>query len=162
MQTAFSLEHNRAELRARLHHPQFRSLFVNALARKTPQAYLPDLCEIIHKGLQPQDWWGGRIPWGVSWELLFRHAQEQTKEKPKRGDLEKVFDALEAPASGMADGPRFFSSSEPRDLYALYVQRGLTDRAKRFRAACKKALSYDIDYYFKMVDENPSHYERAR
>lgn len=159
---SFSLKHNRAELTARVRHPQFRSLFVNALARETPEAYLSDLCEIIHKDLQPKDWWGGRIPWGVSWELLFRYAQEQTKEKPKRGDLDKVFEALESPASGKDGRSRYYSSSEPRDLYALYVQRGLADRAKKFRAACKKGLSYDIDYFFKMVDENPGQYERAR
>lgn len=159
---SFSLEQSRAELMARVRHPQFRSLFVNALAREMPEAYLPDLCEIIQKDLQPKEWWGGRIPWGVSWELLFRYAQEQTKEKPKRDDLDNVFEALESPASGKDGRSRYYSSSEPRDLYALYVQRGLTHRAKKFRAACKKALSYDIDYYFKMVDENPEQYGRAR
>lgn len=157
---SFSLDHSGDQLRARLRHPQFGMLFVNALAREAPEKYLPELCEIIHQGREPEHWWGGRVPWGVSWELLFRYAQDKTKEKPQRADLAKVFDALEAPASGMARGPKYYSSSEPRDLYALYVQRGMTDQAKKFRAACKKALSYDIDYYFKMVDENPGQYQR--
>ena len=68
--------------------------------------------------------------------------------------------ALEYPSTGDEKGPAYSSSSEPRDLYALYLQRGLTDRARAFRAACRKALTYDIDYYFKMVDENPAQYQR--
>lgn len=159
---SFSLEQNGGELRAHLKHPQFRSLFVNALARENPEPHVADLCEVIRNRLEPQDWWGGRIPWGVSWELLFFHAQKQAAAKLKTAELEKVLDALEFPASGMKDGPSYYSSSEPRDLYALYVQRGLTERAKKFRAACKKSLSYDIDYYFKMVDENPAQYERTK
>ncbi|HZL89583.1 MAG TPA: hypothetical protein VFB96_14560, partial [Pirellulaceae bacterium] len=64
------------------------------------------------------------------------------------------------PSRGLENAPTYYSSSEPRDLYALYVQKGLTERAGSFRAACKKALPYDIDYYFKMVDENPALYQR--
>ena len=35
------------------------------------------------------------------------------------------------------------------------MQRGLTERAKKFRATCVKNITYDIDYYFKQVDERP-------
>jgi hypothetical protein len=52
----------------------------------------------------------------------------------------------------------WFSSSEPRDLYALYLRRGLPARAKRFRDAVKKASSFDMDYYFDMADKNPATY----
>ena len=50
--------------------------------------------------------------------------------------------------------------SEPRDLYALYLQRGLNDRAKAFREQCRKKLTFDIDYDLKMVDESPDQYQR--
>jgi hypothetical protein len=73
-----------------------------------------------------------------------------------------LLEALAAPASGDPRAPTYYSSSEPRDLYALYVQKGLAARAQAFRAQCKKAITYDIDYYFKQVDEHPSHYTRAR
>jgi hypothetical protein len=53
-----------------------------------------------------------------------------------------------------------YSSSEPRDIYAFYVQRGMTERAQKFCEAARKAVSYDLDYYFKQVDENPSLYKR--
>ena len=53
-----------------------------------------------------------------------------------------------------------YSSSEQRDIYAFYLQRGMTERAKKYRAAATKAASYDLDYYFKQVDENPSLYQR--
>lgn len=71
-----------------------------------------------------------------------------------------MLDALEIPLARGEPGGGFFSSSEPRDLYALYLQRGLTGRARAFRRACKNALSYDIDYYFDMVDKNPQTYQR--
>ena len=53
-----------------------------------------------------------------------------------------------------------YSSSEPRDIYAFYLQRGMTERAQKYREAAKKAASYDLDYYFKQVDADPSLYTR--
>lgn len=35
----------------------------------------------------------------------------------------------------------------------------MIERAKKFRAAARKAVSYDLDYYFNQVDENPSLYQ---
>ncbi len=72
----------------------------------------------------------------------------------KQGRLDDVLDALESPA--------YFSSSEPRDLYALYLQQGMIERAKSFREKCGKRLTYDVHYFFKMVDENPHGYQRER
>lgn len=155
---SFSLDHSREALEANVKHPQWRALFINALAKPDPAPYVADLAEIVRKKREPEDWWGGRIPWGVSWELLLKYARAKTRDDPNAANLTLVLDALEYPASGDSKGPSFYSSSEPRDLYALYRQRGLTARATAFRKACKKVLSYDIDYYFKMVDENPSQY----
>ena len=53
-----------------------------------------------------------------------------------------------------------YSSSEPRDIYAFYLQRGMTERAKKYRAGARKAVTYDLDYYFKQVDANPSLHKR--
>ena len=36
----------------------------------------------------------------------------------------------------------------------------MTERAKKFRQEAKKAVRYDLDYFFNMVDENPSLYKR--
>jgi len=157
---SFALDENRDVLKANVKHPQFHSLFVNALAREDAGQYLDELTEIIKKKKEPESFWGGRIPWGVSWELLFFYVQRQPPADVKSGKCDKALDALEYPASGDAAGPTYYSSSEPRDLYALYVQRGLTDRAAKFRALAKKNITYDIDYYFKMVDENPRNYQR--
>jgi len=55
---------------------------------------------------------------------------------------------------------KWYSSSEPRDLYALYLQRGLTDRAKAFRDHCRSTFTYDIDYFFKMAEKSPATYQR--
>jgi len=157
---SFSLDDGRKLLEENVRHPQYRPLFVNALAGENPERYLDDLGDVIRRKLEPENWWGGRIPWGVSWDILFRHVQQQEPGVLKSGKLDKVLDTLEYPASGDPKGPSFYSSSEPRDLYALYLQRGLTARAAKFRAACKKTITYDIDYYFKMADENPAAYQR--
>ncbi len=157
---SFSTDDSGEVLKANLAHRQYHSLFVNALARKDAGEYLDELAEIVRKKKEPEHFWGGRIPWGVSWELLFFYAQRQPAEKLRSGQLDKVLDALEHPASGDPAGSSYYGSSEPRDLYALYVQRGLRDRAARFRALAKKNSSFDIDYFFKMVDQNPQNYQR--
>jgi HEAT repeat protein len=157
---SFSLKSNHGILERHTNHAEFSPLFINALASQEPQKYVDQLAEIIRTQRAPNNWWGGRVPWGVSWDALFRYAQQQPPDKLKDAEFDKVLEALEYPSLGTEMGPAFYSSSEPRDLYALYVQRGLTKRAQSFRAACKKALTYDIDYYFKMVDENPGQYQR--
>ena len=53
-----------------------------------------------------------------------------------------------------------YSSSEPRDIYAFYLQRGMTERAQKYREAAKKSVSYDLDYFFKQAEQNPSLYIR--
>jgi len=157
---SFSLDDSREALKANIKHPQYHALFVNALAREDAGQYRDELTEIIKKKKEPEFFWGGRIPWGVSWELLFYYVQRQPPADVRSGKCDKALDALEYPASGDPAGPSYYSSSEPRDLYALYLQRGMADRAAKFRAVAKKNITYDIDYYFKMVDENPRNYQR--
>jgi len=45
-------------------------------------------------------------------------------------------------------------------IYAFYRQRDMKGRASRFRQAAKKKVSFDLDYYFNMVDQNPETYLR--
>jgi hypothetical protein len=154
------LETSRPILEANIDHAQYEPLFVNALAAADTAAHVPRLIENVKRAKEPENWWGGRIPWGVSWDLLFKHAQAQSTAKLSGGDLDNVLEALEYPAAADPKGPSFYSSSEPRDLYALYKQRGMAARAKKFRALCVKNMSYDIDYFFKQVDERPRDFQR--
>jgi hypothetical protein len=126
----------------------YRALFINALARRDPQPYLAMLAEVIEKRLQPAAWWGGSIPAGDSWKLLFEYVKARPAAELTAGKLDRSLDALER--------MQWFSSSEPRDLYALYLRRGLPARATRFRDATRKAVSYNIDYYFDMADKDPA------
>lgn len=128
----------------------WKPIFINALASKDIVPYLPLVAEIIEQQLVPANWWGGSTPSGVSWELLFTYVKSQPAADLKAGKLDRYLAALEK--------MRWFSSSEPRKLYALYVLRGLAKRAQTFRAAMKKAVTYDIDYYFDMADASPSTY----
>ena len=57
-------------LKANIDDPDFKSVFVNALAEKNPEPYLDYLAEIIEKRLEPRYFWGGTIPWWASREIL--------------------------------------------------------------------------------------------
>jgi|GEM_PF-1885303 len=155
---SFKAEKSGDVLRAKLQHPQFRPLFINALAQEHPEEFLEELADNIRKHHEPENWWGGQVPWGVSFDLLLRYAQRQSAKELQSSRLQPVLEALEHPASGKEGAPSYYSSSLPRDVYALYKARGLDQRASRFRAQCKKTITYDIDYYFNMADENPQQY----
>jgi len=103
---------------------------------------------VIEKQQQPSQWWGGAIPAGDSWHILF----EYVKARPaaELGSLTSSLDALEH--------MKWFSSSQPRDLYALYLRRGLTARARRFREAMRKAAPFDMERDFDMADKSPQAY----
>jgi hypothetical protein len=146
---SFAVDQSGAVMKAHL-GSDFRALFVNALARKDPQPYLSELAEVIEKRLQPSSWWGGFVPAGDSWSILFGYVKGRPAAELAAGKLDRSLDALERMA--------WFGSSEPRDLYALYVRRGLASRAKQFRAAAKKTISFDMEYYFDEVDKSPSTY----
>jgi hypothetical protein len=103
------------------------------------------LSEIIEKNLEPHNFWGGQIPSFTSRKILFQYVEKQSPEVLKSGRLDKCLDALER--------ARVHSSSEPRDLYALYVKNGMVERAKRFRERCKTTVNFDMEYYFKAVEK---------
>jgi len=159
---SFSLDDSEATLKAHLKDANFGSLFVNALAQRYGLAYADELCDIIQNNRQPRNWWGGFVVWGDSWNVLFKAAQSATKADLSGKDFTKILTALEAPASGDPKAPTYYSSSEPRDLYALYLQKGLSSHAAEFRIKAQKAIRYDIDYYFKQVDQNPGLYVRGQ
>lgn len=129
---------------------EFRPLFINALARGDPQSYLPLLAEVIEQRLQPTNWWGGSIPAGDSWAILYGFVKTRPSAELASGELDRSLEALER--------MQWFSSSEPRALYALYLSRGLPARAQQFREATRKSLPYDIDYFFDMADKDPATY----
>lgn len=148
---SFPLDHSREILEENLNHPEFQSVFVNALASENPAPYLRQLARITRNDLRPKKWWGGRYhgPRRISWDILYKHLQKQAEPELKSGGFDEAFDALE--------NMKFFSSSEPRDLYAFYLQRGMNDRAKRFREACK---TRNMETSFDRVDQNPGAYQR--
>jgi hypothetical protein len=137
---------------ANLGNEEFKPLFLIALARENPELYLDALAQVVQEKPEPRNFWGGQIPAFTAWEILFKYLQAQPADTVRSGKLDRYLDAMENVGN--------YSSSEPRDIYAFYVQRGMTERANKFRQTAKKAASYDLDYYFKQVDENPSLYKR--
>ena len=140
--------------RANIENEEFAPLFLIAIARENPAEYLDALARTVVEKTEPKHFWGGRIPAFTAWAIFFRHLQAQPADEVRSGRLDRYLDAIEKVGK--------YSSSEPRDIYAFYVQRGMTERAKKFRQESKEAVSYDLDYYFKQVDENPSLYKRHR
>jgi hypothetical protein len=137
---------------ANLTNAEFQPLFLIALARENPAGYLDALALAVEQNLQPENFWGGQLPAFTAWEILFRYLQSRPADEIRSGKWDRYLDAMEKVGN--------YSSSEPRDIYAFYRQRGMTDRAKRFRQKADQTLSYDIEHYFKQVDENPSLYQR--
>ena len=140
-----------AALKADLKNPESKPLSLLALARDNPGAHLDDLAQIITEKTTPTNWTGGEIPAFTAWKLLFKFLRAQPAAEVRSGKWDHYLDVLEKVGD--------YSSSEPRDIYAFYLQRGLPKRAAKYRAAVKKTASYDMDYYFNMVDQNPDNYQ---
>jgi hypothetical protein len=140
-----------AALKQDLGNPESRPLSLLALARGNPGAHLEELAKVIESKTAPTNSSGGQIPAYTAWKLLFNHLRAQPATEIQSGKWDRYLDALEKVGQ--------YSSSEPRDIYAFYLQRGMPERAAKYRAKAKKAVTYDMDYYFDMVDENPSAYE---
>jgi len=138
--------------RANLDNDEFRPLFLLALAREHPANYLDALARTVVEKTEPQHWWGGQIPAFTAWEILFKYLQAQPAEEIRSGRFDRYLDAIEQVGN--------YSSSEPRDIYAFYLQRGMTERAQAFRRKAVAAASYDLGRYLDQVDENPSLYTR--
>lgn len=136
-----------------LANAEFAPLFLNALAGMNAEPHVDALARAVTEKTAPRNFWGGQIPAFRSWELLFKYLQTRSREQLQSGKLDRLLDAMEAVGQ--------YSSSEPRDIYAFYLQRGLIERAKRYRDKAKKAASYDLDYYFQMVDKDPTQYTRS-
>lgn len=138
--------------RANLDNEEFEPLFLNALARNNPGAYLDTLAKVIEQKTNPSNWWGGQIPAFNAWEILFKYLQTQPVNQITSGKFDRYLDAMEKVGN--------YSSSEPSDIYAFYLQRGMTDRAKKYRLEADRAATYDLEQFFRRVDADPSLYKR--
>ena len=139
-------------LRANLGNVEFQPLFLNALARENAEPYLADLAKVVEQKTNPLISVSGQIPALMAWEILFKYLQAQPAITLRSGKLDRYLDALEQVGD--------YSSSQPRDVYAFYILSDMTDRAKKFRERATKASPHDLDYFFKLVDQNPTHYLR--
>jgi hypothetical protein len=147
---SFPIAESGSVLREHRGDPDYGALYGNALAATDPAPYVSDLGKIIVKPPANPDWWGGMVIDGDAWEILSRYVMSRPVSEIQAGRWDASLDALEK--------LQWFSSSEPRELYAFYLRSGLTARAKAFREHCEKTFAYDIDYYFKMADQSPGSY----
>ncbi len=131
---------------------EFSPLFLNALAKEQPEKYLDALAASVSGQATPTNWQGGQVPSFTSFNILFKYLQQQPVAAVQTGKFDRYLDAME---KGYVTG-----SSEPRDIYAFYLQRDMKERAKKYRTAAVKEAHYDLDYFFNEVDRDPARFTR--
>jgi hypothetical protein len=125
-----------------------RGAFGNALARHGAAPYVDVLAEVIERRLpQPQIGVGGWVPDYDAWQILFDHVKGLPAEDLRRDQIARALDALERMQWG--------SSGEPCYLYALYLRRGLVQRAERFREAMRTKGPFQMEEEFARVNRRP-------
>jgi len=171
----FNVSRNRGE---------FVPLFLNALALDNPEPYLDRLALVVVRQTEPTNWWGGETPYLVAWEILFEYLQAQPVDQITSGKLDPYLDAMEKVAfesdtdqctstqglhhlesPAMIEMERMCNLRDvavPVAIYAFYVQRGMTARAKKYRQWADKTVAdyTGFDDVFTWVDNNPSLYTR--
>ena len=80
---------------------------------------------------------------------MFAYIRARPAAELASGKLDRWLDALER--------SQWFDSSEPQELYALYLRRGLISRAQHFRNLIRTSPVY-IDSMFDRVQQNPAAY----
>jgi HEAT repeat protein len=128
--------------------PDFHATFVNALALDDPKPWLDDLAEIVSNNLEPKLHLVSQMPVYTSWQILKADMESRPATELASGKLDKYLDALDVPPN-IGSGPF-------QEMYRMYREKGLNDRAAQFRVKAKKRISgYDIDYFFKQIDASP-------
>ena len=130
----------------------FRALFLHTLARCDPAPYAAMLAELLTgPGLDDQSIWpfpgpgvtsAGLFPTDEAWQLLFEHIATRSTSQLPASELDGWLDALE--------GSRTDASSSAH-LYALYLSRGLSTRARRIR---HRIPQWQVD----SIDADPTPY----
>ena len=133
-----------------LANKEFAVLFLVALCRENPAVHLDFLIRETTAKTDPTNWPGGEVPAYETAHLLFKYLKTQPAADLQSGKYDRALDALEIWKPNYSVDPQF--------VYALEVKDGLADRAKKFRAAANKASPYDLEIYFKRVDQNPDVY----
>jgi hypothetical protein len=142
-----------AIFKANLNNQEFTPLFLLALARENPAPYLDGLVKEMEQNAVPANWAGGETPWFAARQILFKYLQAQPFEQVTSGKLDRYLNAIDKAALN--------TNGVPIYIYAFYVQRGMTERAKTFRQTAKKAFPYLPDASFDQVDKNPLLYKGA-
>jgi hypothetical protein len=128
---------------------EFGVLFLVAICKENP-ANLDLLIQETTDKTDPTNWQGGQVPAYTTSHLLFDYLKAKPATDLQSGKYDRALDALEIWKPNYSVDPQF--------VYALELKDGLTDRAKKFRAAANKASTYDLEIYFKRADQNPDMY----
>ena len=143
-----------AIFRANLENEEFKPLFLIALARERPGDYLNAIAKAVEKKTEPKQFWVGRFrrsPRGKSSSDIFRLSQSTAF----------ALESLTAISTPWRKWATTLRRSRVTSMPSTCM-RGMTERAQRFRREANKAATYNLDYFFKQVDENPSLYRREQ
>ena len=111
---SFDVKDSGKILKAYRNDPDFKSVFVNALAEVEPEPYLDDLAEIIEKRMEPHDFWSGESPPGRSGSILLDYLKGQDRNALTSGKFDRHLIALQA-------------GGQREQFQAFLRKRGLTE-----------------------------------
>lgn len=139
-------------LKANLSDREFAPLFLNALALENPRPYLEDLANELKIPTEPHlSSWSGEMPGSFAWSILFHYLADQSVDAIASGQFDHYLDLMNQWA---------MTSYDVGDMYAFYVQRGMTERAKSYRQKADSVAKYDIDRQFEQIDRSPLSFVR--
>jgi hypothetical protein len=87
----------------------------------------------------------GEVPACTAWDTLFKYLKAQSPKTLKSGKLDRYIEGMEKIDIHANKAP---------DIYGFYLSKGMPERAKKFRAWATKASSYDLEPFFKEVDQD--------
>jgi hypothetical protein len=142
---SFDPKESGALLKTFRNDPDFHASFIDALALADPKPWLDDLAQVVRDNAEPKLHFVAQMPVYTSWQILKSEIEARPVGELVSGKLDIYLDALDQPPN-IGSGPY-------QEMYQFYRDKGLKDRAARFRALAKKRVKgYDIDYYFNRID----------
>lgn len=155
----FDLSQSASILQRHLDDPNFHDRFISKLAENDATPWLTNLTEILEarvasvereaeKNPQERDYiYATRKLFGVyetCWEILLKHLQKMPSSAFSGGKMDRYLDALEKAS--------IRELNIPRDLYRFYKQKGLVERATRYRKEVEAKGRSDMKQVFDQID----------
>ncbi|MEO7300660.1 MAG: hypothetical protein ABI042_19015 [Verrucomicrobiota bacterium] len=162
----FDVEQVKEILKKNLGDAEFRPDYLCKLAEKNPDPWLTNLVEVLEvrrekikqqaetSGVEPKAaYFQGLMSLSGThfkcWTIIYDHLSALPNEAFSDGKLDRCLVALEKAGNT--------GSSEPTKLYQLYLQKGLSERALKFRSESEKDFpNHNLKEFFDRIERSPN------